>query len=413
MADQMSGWARLGDALGGNSELEYEKGLQMGANTENALAQASERRTKAKAQMELADQLKLAKVDQARADAAVGALVSGGSLKDVGDMLDQQQEFGLRERASNVDLPFSERNVALQGVASAPVARFDAVGENMFQDKFSDATAPTTSEYGKANIEAKEAQATRASGASKVYLIGNVPYMVGPDGELQRKLTPEEVANNFGQTQSGKTEGAAAGKAAGDLPKAFQKYRNTTDNANTVMSKVDGALKDISWISSGPLAWASRNTPGTPAFALEQAVLSIKANAGFQELSKMRHESPTGGALGNVTEKELEFLQGAIASLNTAQDPADLAKALADVRDGYARYKEYAAQDYEIAQQAAQYKVRSAPAEAPPGAAPAAPGPAAPDNGAAHSFATVEEAEAANLPPGTKIKVAGRSATVQ
>jgi hypothetical protein len=272
MPAQASGWARLGDVLGGDSELEYQKGLQLGANTENALAQASERRTKAKAQLELADQLKAAKVDAARADAAVGALVSGGDLKDVGSMLDAQQEYNFRAKAGDSSLPFSERNTALQGVAAAPVERFGTVGENMYQDKFSDSLTPTTSEYGKANIKAKEATAARASGTNKIYMVGNVPYMVGPDGALERKLTPEEVADNFGVTQSGKTAGAAAGKAEGDLPKAFQKYRNTTDNANTVMTKVDQALKDTSWISAGPLAWASRNTPGTPAFALEQAI---------------------------------------------------------------------------------------------------------------------------------------------
>ncbi|MGL4526986.1 MAG: hypothetical protein ACRCUC_08405, partial [Aestuariivirga sp.] len=374
------------------------------ANTENALSQASERRTKAKAQMELADQLKAAKIDQARADAAVGALVSGGSLKDVGDMLAQQQEFGFREDAANPDIDFATGNRRLMGVANAPVERYASAGEGMLQDKFSN-EAPTTSTVGEATIKAKEAQANRASGASKIYIIGNVPYMVGPDGALERKLTPEEVADNFGVTQSGKTAGQAAGKAEGDLPKAFQKYRNTTDNANTVMSKVDQALKDTSWISSGPLAWASRNTPGTPAFALEQAVLSIKANAGFQELSKMRHESPTGGALGNVTEKELEFLQGAIASLNTAQDPADLAKALADVRDGYSRYKEYAAQDYELAQEAAKYKPR-APAVVVPGTG--ASGPAAPASGAApQAFDSEEAAAAAGLHDGTPVIING------
>lgn len=377
MADPMAGWAKVGDLLGGDSELEYEKGLNLGANTENALAQASERRTKAKAQLELAEQLKAANVDSARADAAVGALVSGGGLKDVGDMLHQEQEYGFRADAANPDIPFSVGNRRLMGVASAPVERFGSVGENMYQDKLSD-EGPVTSEYGKANIKSKEATAARATAGSqpKVYLVGGVPYMVGPDGELQRKLNPEEVAANVGLIANERDRGKGAAKAETQLPTAFAKYRNTTDNANTVMAKVDDALKDVSWVSAGPLAGGSSGVPGTPAFKLAQAVLSIKANAGFQELSKMRHESPTGGALGNVTEKELEFLQGAIASLNTAQNPADISKALADVRDSYARYKEYAAQDYELAQERAQYSPKT-----PTPGAQLAPGNQSPDAG--------------------------------
>lgn len=376
MADPMAGWAKVGDLLGGDSELEYQKGLQLGANTENALAQASERRTKAKAQLELAEQLKAANVDAARSDAAVGALVSGGGLKDVGDMLSQQQEYGFREDAANPDIPFATGNRRLMGVASAPVERFAGAGEGMLQDKFSN-EEPSVTPIGEATIKQKQATAARANAGSqpKVYLVGGVPYMVGPDGELQRKLNPEEVAANVGLIANERDRGKGAAKAEGQLPAAFAKYRNTTDNANTVMAKVDDALKDVSWVSAGPLAGGSSGVPGTPAFKLAQAVLSIKANAGFQELSKMRHESPTGGALGNVTEKELEFLQGAIASLNTAQNPADISKALADVRDSYARYKEYAAQDYELAQERAQYSPKT-PAPAPGNQPPDASNPA-------------------------------------
>jgi hypothetical protein len=400
-----SGWAKLGDALGGDSELEYEKGLNLGANTENALAQASERRNKAQAQQQLAGQLRAAGFSDADSDASAGALTAGANLGDVLSMKGKQQEYDFRTKAGDPNLPFSERNTALQGVAAAPVERFGTVGENMFQDKFSDTDTPTTSEYGKANIKAKEATASRANngGRPKIYMVGNVPYLQGADGSLERQLTPEEVANNFGITEQGKGQGRNAAKADAALPAAFAKYRNTTDNANQVMSKIDDALKDVSWVSAGPLAGGSNNVPGTPAFKLAQAVLSIKANVGFQELSKMRHESPTGGALGNVTEKELEFLQGAIASLNTAQDPKDLAKALADVRDSYARYKDYAAQDYEIAQERAKYKPVEAPGQEPAAAQPG-PGnqsaPNAPNNGGPVTIH--DDAGYDALPPGAE-----------
>lgn len=360
MADQ-SGFFRLGDALAGDSELEYQKGLQLGANTENALAEARERKQKSQAQIDLADQLEATGAPRTLAVASAGALTAGGGLGDVVALLGKNQEKDFRATAGDPTKTFAERNTALQGVAAAPVERFGTVGENMYQDKFSDAPAPTTSEYGTANIKAKEASANasnaRAAGAKrKIIMVGGVPYALGDDGSLEEKLTPEQVADNFSMTEQGKGRGRNTAKAEAVLPKAFQQYRSASEEANTVIGKVDDALKDIDWVSAGPSAWAARNTPGTSAFKLDQAVASIKANAGFMQLSKMRHESPTGGALGNVTEQELKFLQNAIASLDTAQNPADLAKALTAVRDHYSKYKEYAQQDFELAQKAAQYK---------------------------------------------------------
>lgn len=54
----MADWSQLGNALGGdNSALAYAKGQHLGATTQAALAQASERVEKQKAQMGLAAQL--------------------------------------------------------------------------------------------------------------------------------------------------------------------------------------------------------------------------------------------------------------------------------------------------------------------------------------------------------------------
>lgn len=55
--------------------------------------------------------------------------------------------------------------------------------------------------------------------------------------------------------------------------------------------------------------------PGSSAASVEALLKPIQANSAFTNLQKMREESPTGGALGNVTERELELLyskEGAI-----------------------------------------------------------------------------------------------------
>ena len=65
--------------------------------------------------------------------------------------------------------------------------------------------------------------------------------------------------------------------------------------------------------------------PGTEAQALKNNLSTIKANIGFDKLQAMRDASPTGGALGQVSERELGFLQSVFGSLDQSQSAEELA----------------------------------------------------------------------------------------
>jgi hypothetical protein len=58
---------------------------------------------------------------------------------------------------------------------------------------------------------------------------------------------------------------------------------------------------------------------GTSAADLESLLVTIKSNIGFDRLQRMRQESPTGGALGNVSNLEVKTLQAVMGSLEQAQ----------------------------------------------------------------------------------------------
>ena len=58
---------------------------------------------------------------------------------------------------------------------------------------------------------------------------------------------------------------------------------------------------------------------GTSAADLENLLVTIKSNIGFDRLQRMRQESPTGGALGNVSNLEVKTLQAVMGSLEQAQ----------------------------------------------------------------------------------------------
>ena len=79
--------------------------------------------------------------------------------------------------------------------------------------------------------------------------------------------------------------------------------------------------------------------PGTDARELASKVDTIQANLAFSELEEMRKNSPTGGALGNVTEKELDLLKSAVSGLDPALGLEAFNKQVKLIQDHYDRFK--------------------------------------------------------------------------
>lgn len=112
------------------------------------------------------------------------------------------------------------------------------------------------------------------------------------------------------------------------------KQVNLTNQAKTVLNKVDEAINKVGGFTAG-FGGLLANVPGTKARNLQADIDTIKANLGFQQLQAMRDASPTGGALGQVTERELGFLQSTVASLDQLQSPDELRKALGQIKVHY------------------------------------------------------------------------------
>jgi hypothetical protein len=120
--------------------------------------------------------------------------------------------------------------------------------------------------------------------------------------------------------------------------------------AEVVTTKVAEALdnmKGLTGMSATGLTGAMTGVvPGTPAYQLERALDTIKANLGFQELAAMRAASPTGGALGSITERELAMLQSTVASLDRGQSEAQLKKNLEAVQKHFNNWRNAVEQSY-------------------------------------------------------------------
>ena len=90
--------------------------------------------------------------------------------------------------------------------------------------------------------------------------------------------------------------------------------------AAIVTFDIDRALEQAdSAFTTGFTGSIASAVPGTPAFDLKSTLDTIKANVGFNKLQEMRENSPTGGALGQVSENENRLLQSVLGSLEQSQ----------------------------------------------------------------------------------------------
>jgi hypothetical protein len=107
---------------------------------------------------------------------------------------------------------------------------------------------------------------------------------------------------------------------------------------NVVLQDLDRTLSLLD-TSTLPVAGFSARTlsriPGTAAADAARLLDGVRANVGFQQLGQMRSESPTGAALGAITERELGFLQSVLGSLDQEQSPRQFRDNLIRLRNVY------------------------------------------------------------------------------
>lgn len=100
--------------------------------------------------------------------------------------------------------------------------------------------------------------------------------------------------------------------------------RSRARAGGTVIQDVGRALNimdDAGRFATGRGAVLGLLDPESNASTLNQLFDSIRGNIGVDQLQGIRESSPTGGALGNVTERQLEGLQGLLGRLDVRARP--------------------------------------------------------------------------------------------
>lgn len=181
--------------------------------------------------------------------------------------------------------------------------------------------------------------------------MGNIPpgYRVVVDTDAQNRplISMEPIP---GSPQAKELEQAEQAVRAGKRGKA-------TKYTQIVSPSIDLAIE----IAEDPENWATgkggafieqlgRLSGGiisaeTSRLALTEQLTTIRANIGFDRLQRMRDESPTGGALGQVALQELYALQSSIAPLNPNMKSTELVASLNKVKDTYRKAVEAVAND--------------------------------------------------------------------
>jgi hypothetical protein len=85
------------------------------------------------------------------------------------------------------------------------------------------------------------------------------------------------------------------------------------------MDKAQRAGKNIGFSTTGATGALLGLLPGTASYDQKATIETLEADAAFSALQRMRDASKTGGALGNVSERELDLLKATAGSLRVGQ----------------------------------------------------------------------------------------------
>jgi hypothetical protein len=192
------------------------------------------------------------------------------------------------------------------------------------------------------------------------------------DGRLVRSQVPEgfqpydPYAKAY-ETGRGTTEGKGIGERNLGQPQAEMALGSAVsglDRLENVATEIrnDPALSRITGVMG-----MIPNYPGSAASGVQSKLQTLKSQVSFTVLQAMRDASKTGGALGQVSDKENELLQNNLAALNQAQSVEDFQREL----DKIIEFTRGAKQRLQGAYNQTYGGTSNAPQAMPSGAAPA------------------------------------------
>lgn len=210
--------------------------------------------------------------------------------------------------------------------------RFDEFGDQMVRVDPTTGQVQTVAQRGPtfaeetARMQAQQQRPVTVAPGGAVVAFDPNTGQATPQFERERAVAPGQIGSPEARIQAERN---------------LQLANRNTDNT---LRAVDQARNMVGFWTTGPMSGLS-GVPGTPAANLAATIDTIEANLSFDALQAMRDSSPTGGALGQVTERELALLSATVASLRQSQSPEQLRQNL-DVIDNSLRTMQQARQQW-------------------------------------------------------------------
>ena len=247
------------------------------------------------------------------------------AITDIANHPDAQSAFAdIQKRKLAGELPADKADFLINQLKSMPYEKFQITQvKNLLgaKDKI------TLEEQARHNRTNEGIAGGHLAVAQKGLQQGTIPagYRMGADGKTLEAIP------------GGPTTTPLAPK---ELQTREAKYPMATQAVKTVEAKSDKLIADIETLKNHPgldsiTGTVYGRTPSVTAEGRQAQALydSIVARGGFQELAAMRAASPTGGALGNVSNQEGQQLKDAFGTLNRTQDASSLRTQLGRVAD--------------------------------------------------------------------------------
>lgn len=135
--------------------------------------------------------------------------------------------------------------------------------------------------------------------------------------ELPEGVTLEDDAFKTTQRETAKQ----VVKNKGVQSKIENSIGTAKQKMDLMLEDIDKAIEQSSKSNTGVIG---RMNPLQGSQDFKATLKSLQARIGFDELQEMRNNSPTGGALGQVSEREIDFLQRLKGSIDTIQSEGQL-----------------------------------------------------------------------------------------
>ena len=167
------------------------------------------------------------------------------------------------------------------------------------------------------------------------------PRIANEEARKSRDQQIQEQRLAMDQSKLAADAEAEAKEQAEKDAKLARSQSSASFSLSKVLDQIDAIDADArdnnGWGETGATGQAARAIlpAGSAGYDLAANLQTIDANSAFAALQQMRDNSPTGGALGQVTEKELDLLKSQVANLDPNQSQEQFLANLAIARNSY------------------------------------------------------------------------------